>query len=303
MEAILEERFQRVEVALNTLIDSLTTANPMVQAAHDLHAADKEFDEGLVQLSRHQANHARILKLRQTTESLDDQIKSTVTNLAEIRKELLAIPSAAEPDTPTRDVPFDELLAFAKNIAKFTLPPGHHLRPPKTEEPVTEPITVPATEPPTDITMTNGGLLQSPREPGTSPVQSQPQDNTGEFKADPDGRAFSKLTQEQRAFLDDAQRMPFMPWPDFDLINRGILRQVETIIAQGIDPATVLTEAEQAANEADMQRQRDELDAAEKKRQQEWRAQQAQQARQNPKEPEKVFDAFAMFEEDEDMED
>lgn len=49
MDTILDERFQRVEVALNTLIDSLTTANPLVQAANDLHAADIGFDEGLVQ--------------------------------------------------------------------------------------------------------------------------------------------------------------------------------------------------------------------------------------------------------------
>lgn len=252
-----------------------------------------------MKVSRHQANHARILKLRQTTESLDNQIKSTVTSLAEIRKELLAIPSAAEPDTPTRDVPFDELLAFAKNIAKFTLPPDHHLRPPKPEEPVIEP----AVEPSADISMTNGGPLQSPTQPEPSPAQPQSQDKNGESKPDPDGRAFSKLTQEQRAFLDDAQMMPFMPWPDFDLINAGILRKVEIIIAQGIDPSTVLTEAEQAANEEDMQRQRDELDAAERKRHQEWRARQAQQAQQKPKEPEKEFNAFAMFEDDDEMED
>ncbi|KAE9975168.1 hypothetical protein EG327_008535 [Venturia inaequalis] len=254
---------------------------------------------GFFILCCHQANHARILKLRQTTESLDNQIKSTVTNLAEIRKELLAIPSAAEPDTPTRDVPFDELLAFAKNIAKFTLPPNHHLKPPKTEEPVIEHIA----EASADISMTNGASLQSPTQPQPSPVQPQSEDKNGESKTDPDGRAFSKLTQEQRAFLDDVQTMPFMPWPDFDLINAGILRQVDMILSQGIDPATVMTAAEQAANEENLQRQRDELDAAERKRHQEWRAQQAQQAQQKPKEPEKEFNAFAMFEDDEEMED
>lgn len=252
-----------------------------------------------MEVSQHQANYARILKLRQTTESLDNQIKSTVTNLAEIRKELLSIPSAAEPDTPTRDVPFDELLAFAKNIARFTLPPNHHLKPPKTEEPVAEPVAEPLAEPLADVSMTNGGPLQSPAQPEPSPVQPQSQERNGESKTDPDGRAFSKLTQEQRAFLEDAQTMPFMPWPDFDLINAGILRQVDMMIAQGIDPASVMTAAEQAANEENLQRQRDEMDAAERKRHEEWRAQQAQQ---KPKEPEKEFNAFAMFEDDEDME-
>lgn len=49
MDAIFDKRFQRVEAALNTLVDSLTTANPQVQAANDLHEADNEFHEGLVQ--------------------------------------------------------------------------------------------------------------------------------------------------------------------------------------------------------------------------------------------------------------
>jgi hypothetical protein len=49
MDVILEERFQRVETALNTLIDSITTYNPSVQAAEDLVAADDEFSKGLEQ--------------------------------------------------------------------------------------------------------------------------------------------------------------------------------------------------------------------------------------------------------------
>jgi predicted RNA-binding protein with PIN domain len=49
MEDILEERFQRVETALNTLIDSITTYNPSVQAAQDLVVADDEFSKGLEQ--------------------------------------------------------------------------------------------------------------------------------------------------------------------------------------------------------------------------------------------------------------
>lgn len=49
MDALLEERFQRMETALNTLIDSITTYNPSVQAAEDLVAADDEFSKGLEQ--------------------------------------------------------------------------------------------------------------------------------------------------------------------------------------------------------------------------------------------------------------
>jgi Vitamin-D-receptor interacting Mediator subunit 4 len=240
-------------------------------------------------VAQHQANHARILKLRQTTESLDSQIKSTVATLAQTRKELLAIPSAPEPDIPTRDVPFDELLAFAKNIAKFTLPPGHHLRPPKPQEPTTENVVEPLTE----LSIMNGGPPQSPTQPSPAPTQSQDKDGA---KKDTEGQAFSQLTEEQRAFLEDAQTLPFMPWPDHNLINQGILRHVQELIMKGIDPATVKTDAEQAAWEEEIHEQRAKLQAAERQHDQERRVQQV------PKEGAKTFEGFAFLEDDDDME-
>jgi hypothetical protein len=241
-------------------------------------------------VAQHQANHVHILKLRQTTESLDNQIKSTVSTLAETRKELLAIPLASEPDIPTRDVPFDELLAFAKNIAKFTLPPGHHLRPPKPQERTTET----AAEPSTEVSMTNGGSPQSPTQPQTQLTfsQTQSQDKDGENK-DKEGTAFSQLTEEQKAFLEDTQTLPFMPWPDHDLINKGNLRQIQELIKQGIDPATVRTEEEQVAWEQAQSEERAKAEATER--------QQERQVQQAPKEGEKTFEGFALFEDDEDM--
>ena len=49
MEAILQTQFQRVETALNTLIESITSYNPSPQAAVDLVAADDELSKGLEQ--------------------------------------------------------------------------------------------------------------------------------------------------------------------------------------------------------------------------------------------------------------
>jgi hypothetical protein len=49
MEEILDERFQRLETALNVLIESITTYNPSVSAAVDLIAADDNLSEGLDQ--------------------------------------------------------------------------------------------------------------------------------------------------------------------------------------------------------------------------------------------------------------
>lgn len=47
MDALLKEKFGRVEDALGTLVDSITTNNPSPQYAADLNAADDELCSGL----------------------------------------------------------------------------------------------------------------------------------------------------------------------------------------------------------------------------------------------------------------
>lgn len=47
MEAEIQDQFTRVENALSTLIDSITSYNPSPAAAIDLLAADDELSEGL----------------------------------------------------------------------------------------------------------------------------------------------------------------------------------------------------------------------------------------------------------------
>jgi hypothetical protein len=49
MEDILSTRFDRVEKALSTLVDSIAAYNPSPQAAIDLAAADDELGQGLDQ--------------------------------------------------------------------------------------------------------------------------------------------------------------------------------------------------------------------------------------------------------------
>jgi hypothetical protein len=49
MDVILDDQFQKVETALNTLIDSITTYNPSTTAAAHLIAADEELTQGLEQ--------------------------------------------------------------------------------------------------------------------------------------------------------------------------------------------------------------------------------------------------------------
>ena len=52
MNALLQSQLDRVETALNTLIDSITSYNPSVNAANDLVIADDELSRGLEERER-----------------------------------------------------------------------------------------------------------------------------------------------------------------------------------------------------------------------------------------------------------
>ena len=49
MNAVIQSQLDRVEAALNTLIDSITSYNPSINAAADLLAADDELNNGVQQ--------------------------------------------------------------------------------------------------------------------------------------------------------------------------------------------------------------------------------------------------------------
>ncbi|KAK8178390.1 mediator complex, subunit Med4, partial [Phyllosticta citribraziliensis] len=215
MDALLDARFQRVESALNTLIDSIASYNPSQSAVLDLVAADEDLSRGLEQLAIHQANYRRMLSLRHAADTLDAQIKSTLGTLAETRKELVALPiTTASPSA--RHVSTDELLSYAKHIGKFTAPPG--IKPP----PSLDQIPRPEEKPDTDVNMTNGG--------GNDP---QPQPQSG--AADAESKTMAALSQEQKAWLAGLSNLQFVPWPTDDKIKLGALGQIQTMVEQGKD--------------------------------------------------------------------
>jgi hypothetical protein len=49
MDNLIDQRFERVEKALATLITSISTYNPSIPHANDLVAADAELSQGLEQ--------------------------------------------------------------------------------------------------------------------------------------------------------------------------------------------------------------------------------------------------------------
>ncbi|KAK7513075.1 vitamin-D-receptor interacting mediator subunit 4-domain-containing protein [Phyllosticta citriasiana] len=243
MDALLDARFQRVESALNALIDSIASYNPSQSAVLDLVAADEQLSRGLEQLAVHQANYRRILSLRQSADTLDAQIKSTLGTLAETRKELVALPvTAASPSA--RDVSTDELLSYAKHIGKFTAPPG--IKPP----PSLDQVPRPEEKPDTDVNMTNGS---------TDP-QAHPEGGAADAKS----KTMAALSQEQKAWLAGLSNLQFVPWPTDDKIKLGALGQIQTMVEQGKDPAAVLSlkqqeeRAKRAAEEEEEQRRTEE---------------------------------------------
>ena len=208
MNAVLQEKFDGLETALNKLLDSITTYNPSTAAAHDLLAAEVDLTEGLEQLAQHQTNHKRILALRQTADQLDAQIKSTIRTLAETRKELLDTPFTTF-DESSRNVPLETILSYATQIAPFTVPPTSTTSSVPTEEPVV--IKVEATS-----SQILNGTAVSPPAPGTSPntgIQT-PADALAPATESHRDPGFVNLMGGLKAVLEAQRRVPFVPWPD-----------------------------------------------------------------------------------------
>ncbi|KAJ9649036.1 hypothetical protein H2199_000949 [Coniosporium tulheliwenetii] len=207
MDAILDTHFQRVEAALNTLINSITSYNPSEKAADDLVAADDQLLQGLEQ-STHQANHQRILHLRQTADALTAQAKSKLRSLADARKELINTPVSTFPAS-SKNVPLDELLSYAKRIAKFTLPPNYRPAPPPRKPSAPDATPKATNETQTQLANGTSGTPALADSAAAAPPKPDPQ---ADLPKD-EGVALSTLTQEQRDWLDSMFHTPFVPWP------------------------------------------------------------------------------------------
>lgn len=226
MEAVLQSQLDRVETALATLIESIASYNPSIIAANDLLAADDELNNGVKQLAIHQANHARILRLRETADTLNQNITTNLTLLADVRKEVLATPATIFSEEQ-RNVPYTELLDYAKRISKYTVPPI--LRPPI---PIAKPSDMVQPQP-TDSTSTNGA---SAEQPGQAPPTVSP---NGETQGE--GIGVSSLDQKEVQWLDPLNQIPFVPWPSEDVIRQGALAQLQVMMEQGVDPSSITT--------------------------------------------------------------
>ncbi|KAF2157869.1 hypothetical protein K461DRAFT_290142 [Myriangium duriaei CBS 260.36] len=264
MYSVLQARYQRVEKALDTLLESITAYNPSTAATDELVAADADVNDALSQLASHHANYARILSLRATSAALDEQIKSTLRSLADMRSSLKSIslpPSTPSIPTTTTDsssharpVKVSALLSYAKFISKTTVPPTRRDQPATAPAEPTTDAAVPSivkTEPPTPAAVSSAGPTPGPAADG-----AQEKEKT--------------QSEAMRKVLPPEVKGQFIPWPGHEVIRAGGLAAVQAMVEAGRDPATVTKSAEEEAaarEEEERQRAREEEERLERERQ------------------------------------
>ena len=196
----------------------------------------------------HQRNHLYIEELKRTATELDEKITKHLRQLADLRKDILAIPSSGA-GSAERQVRVEDVLSFAKYISPTTVPPTFR----KQDAPLN-----PANTAQPDMQMTNGIV---------TPSGAQEPDPTGYSKSD-EALAVKKLNEAEKAWLDPVARLPFEPWPSHEVISVGTLADIQKMIERGEDPASVLSAEEQA--EADgkrrLEEERERAEEAERER-------------------------------------
>jgi hypothetical protein len=167
-------------------------------------------------VSRHQAHHARIQSLRAEAEALEEQLKTSVSALATLRHELFDTPATTFP-ADSRPVPFDELLQYAKNISKHTVPPTFRERAPQAAD---------KDDGASSVAPTNG--LNTPVAP-VAPDTEEPKEGD---KAD---AAPADITAEEEEWLKklNESKIAWYPWPSNDKIRVGNLSKIMYWQAKG----------------------------------------------------------------------
>ncbi|KAL9628095.1 MAG: hypothetical protein Q9204_006118 [Flavoplaca sp. TL-2023a] len=213
MNNIIQSQLDRVDIALNTLITSIESYNPSIPAAIDLLAADDELQKSVkLQIENH-----------------EQQTKSKLTLLAEIREELLSTPATTFPEN-SRNVPFTELLEYAKNISRYTVPPTFR-------EPLPQPKAAYAAEKVETATPVVNGVGNAVARVGeeNATANGEKLQNEG---AKEKGVGVSSLTPDEVLWLNELARTEFVPWPNEEVIKRGALGQIQVMLEQGVNPAS-----------------------------------------------------------------
>ncbi|KAK6212454.1 hypothetical protein LQW54_005228 [Pestalotiopsis sp. IQ-011] len=246
MDAQMAARFERVEKALATLIDSVSRYNPTISQGTELSAADEELCKGFEELRVHQQNHERIQQLRSLTNGLDGQIKETLTQLAGARKELNNTPATSFPSGPNYPIKYDELLAYARRISKTTLPNANVLAAAQANA-AAESANKPDSGAETPNAPTSGA--GTPNGVGT-PAQVNGAASTPAMNGNPASQQTNTtnttLPEELQAHLNPLANVDFIPWPNETLLRAGALANFQYLTDKGINPQGYDPAAEEA---------------------------------------------------------
>jgi len=254
MDDILNTQFARVEKALTTLVDSIAAYNPAPQAAIDLSTADDELSEGLDQLAKHQANHVRIQLLRAEADALEEQLKNSVKKLAELRHELFNTPVTTFPED-SRPVPFDELLQYATNISRYTVPPTYREPVPVADKDKEE-EDVASSDAPTNG-LNTPAIVPETTEPANDGAQGDKQGEEADATA-------PEVTAEEEEWLKKlkASNLPWYPWPSTERIRAGNLYSLQYWREKGKDLDTFNIPAHMEEERRKALGQKDETEAS-----------------------------------------
>ncbi|KAL6872843.1 vitamin-D-receptor interacting mediator subunit 4 domain-containing protein [Trichoderma novae-zelandiae] len=280
MDTYIDSRFERLEKALATLIDSVTKYHPSPIQAEELKNADNELCKGLEQVEIHQRNHLRIQQLRQMSNSLDAQIRETLTSLATTRKDLVTTQVTTYPSEPNYPILYEELLGFARRISKTSMPPAAILNAMAGNQ-----------ESQTPLPDSQAQRAMTPAAQTPSAMQS-PAPTNGVAEQQAQASAHTSLPDNMNQFLNPLSGQLFFPWPLEDKIRSGALASNQILLEQGIDPRGYDPVAEEdrkrkeeeerkekeekekqerAEREREAERQRQERQRAVEKQQAEWR--------------------------------
>ena len=219
-------------------------------------------------MATHQSNYLRTNDLKEQVSSLERQIRESVAGLAEVREQLLAAGRFEEDSgglasigvedrrresveqAETRPVPLSELLGYASRISRFTVlrtkeEEGKKERQEGLQEDASKRTIKHERE-----DMEEGVLPDDDAEKHKSPSDSLEATAAGkstkvEFSkidgtalaripGDDTGVGVAALTEAERNWqLQNTAALPFVPWPNDEMIRIGGLARVQSLLEKG----------------------------------------------------------------------
>ncbi|KAH8435180.1 uncharacterized protein LDX57_012809 [Aspergillus melleus] len=254
MNAQFQATLSDFESKLNALITSLTTSPTAAgapSAAVSLLNADDSLTSAVETLRQHQANYARILKLRAEAESLEDRVKSIVRDVVHYENEIRTTCDEDDEDSDsdldddedesdlsdeesrprrtglrrTKEVEYKLLLDFARRISKYNLQAaadaaeGIHGNEAKTRKRIEQ------EDQNQDSEMTGTNSNANVNANGT------------ETEGGPGVETVSSVTKDATAWLDESANLTrqvyMLPYPMEDRIRGGLMGQIQLAAAEG----------------------------------------------------------------------